>query len=1268
MRRLQRLRSIRALFFLAVLVVIFTSDTPATSTQETANPRIAGDGKAEGVSRAARDANADEARWKNGELLAPLPADPAKRAEAIRLAKETGRAHASSQGLAPAAGIPGTRGEAQPQKVAVPGPRGVSRDARPRTAPPFPEEQQPPVEAFVPTAEQLREASRVPEIAIPPSMAPAVPGVMNSFDAVDYTGWTPPSPDIAAGPQQVLVAATDVFAIYDKCGNWIDGGDYGTRFGISTDYVLYDPRVVYDDWDSRWVMAYLAIDLANQRSRISFAISRTANLEDGWDCYYTAAFAATGNYADNMYMAVDPEGIYFTFNEFDFVTYASEGASVLALDKEAAYNCESVSWYSYRGLVNPGDASTAFSVRPAQMHSYPGAMYFLNNKHGGGTIFTFWSLADPFGAALVPTSITTPAYTLPPPMRQPNGTYVKTGDCRIADLVYDDRNLQAAFVAQYSPSGTAYTRINLWNFDTSPVGVADAISFIGPQSYLTYPSIELDAYGRTGLSYVECAYVTPQYLSMKYIIWDWQANAFVELGGLVGGLADFTLGGSGTTGNPYRWGNYTGCALDPMDSRTFWMCGPYAHNDPTPSWMTHVGAVSAFPESDLYFEPSSPTTGGVEGGPFLDDALPVKLWNMGETDLNWAIETYPSWVTPSAMMGVVPRGAYQTVSFLLNEEARELPPGIHNAAVTFRNCTGNVGGTCELYVAIVEPISCPTAALSLAPPIGDAVGIYGADEYSLFVTAMEDIDVCAMGLMLAHTEPSYLTCYVFQADGTTRGAHVYSNSEVAVQDADGIYLVRMDCTLQACQDYEIVFTHPSSIAHATYDETDFSYPFDVNGVIRVRQSATNGSVGDTKHPGIVVFGHASCGDLTGRSTDLYRSAPEHAETSANTTQGLFVTARENLYLCSVGFEGDLVRDRWLSAGVWEATGNVRGPLVAQGFLPVQAGGLAEHEVPIHAFLEAGREYNISVDISETGYWPALAEAGVSLPYTVDGIIEVRKGEFNGAASTNLPHLWLNWEEVAARGVPFDLAKSADGIPAPYTASGVLDHGVFVQPAATQNIYSLGVRADIPEGTTVIARIYRLTVTGVRGPLQTEGVIKSAGDGMRWHDVPLALTWQGGVRYDLSIVCSNVAEVGYWYDTTGMPYAPYGGTIQVQNAERGGDPAWTELVHLRINACNEAATGIGDDPLPFTPFTLEAPVPNPANGLVRLRYSADAPSAMDLEIYDVAGRRVASVFSGRHLDAGPGTVDFDASGLASGVYFLKLTAGDRSVSRKIVITR
>jgi hypothetical protein len=81
------------------------------------------------------------------------------------------------------------------------------------------------------------------------------------------------------------------------------------------------------------------------------------------------------------------------------------------------------------------------------------------------------------------------------------------------------------------------------------------------------------------------------------------------------------------------------------------------------------------------------------------------------------------------------------------------------------------------------------------------------------------------------------------------------------------------------------------------------------------------------------------------------------------------------------------------------------------------------------------------------------------------------------------------------------------------------------------------------------------------------------------------------------------------------------------------------------------------------------VPNPFGGTTSLRFSLPSAGHVGLAIYDVAGRRVASLVD-RRLEAGTHSVDWDgrdASGarVASGVYLIRLKAGSQTVSREMV---
>ncbi len=85
------------------------------------------------------------------------------------------------------------------------------------------------------------------------------------------------------------------------------------------------------------------------------------------------------------------------------------------------------------------------------------------------------------------------------------------------------------------------------------------------------------------------------------------------------------------------------------------------------------------------------------------------------------------------------------------------------------------------------------------------------------------------------------------------------------------------------------------------------------------------------------------------------------------------------------------------------------------------------------------------------------------------------------------------------------------------------------------------------------------------------------------------------------------------------------------------------------------------------FALLQNYPNPFNPSTAISYQLSAVSLVRLKVYDILGREVATLVNGRE-SAGMHTLRFDGSGLASGVYFYRLTAGGMSQTRKMLLVR
>jgi photosystem II stability/assembly factor-like uncharacterized protein len=85
------------------------------------------------------------------------------------------------------------------------------------------------------------------------------------------------------------------------------------------------------------------------------------------------------------------------------------------------------------------------------------------------------------------------------------------------------------------------------------------------------------------------------------------------------------------------------------------------------------------------------------------------------------------------------------------------------------------------------------------------------------------------------------------------------------------------------------------------------------------------------------------------------------------------------------------------------------------------------------------------------------------------------------------------------------------------------------------------------------------------------------------------------------------------------------------------------------------------------FSLSQNYPNPFNPSTTIRFSIPILGFTVMKVYDLLGREVA-VLVNEKKEPGSYTVRFDASGLASGVYFYKIQAGEFVKTRTLLVLR
>jgi len=85
------------------------------------------------------------------------------------------------------------------------------------------------------------------------------------------------------------------------------------------------------------------------------------------------------------------------------------------------------------------------------------------------------------------------------------------------------------------------------------------------------------------------------------------------------------------------------------------------------------------------------------------------------------------------------------------------------------------------------------------------------------------------------------------------------------------------------------------------------------------------------------------------------------------------------------------------------------------------------------------------------------------------------------------------------------------------------------------------------------------------------------------------------------------------------------------------------------------------------YSLSQNYPNPFNPTTQIAYTIPRSSVVQLKVFNVLGQEVATLVNGTMV-AGTHVVTFNPTGLASGVYFYRITAGDFASVKKMLLLK
>lgn len=204
---------------------------------------------------------------------------------------------------------------------------------------------------------------------------------------------------------------------------------------------------------------------------------------------------------------------------------------------------------------------------------------------------------------------------------------------------------------------------------------------------------------------------------------------------------------------------------------------------------------------------------------------------------------------------------------------------------------------------------------------------------------------------------------------------------------------------------------------------------------------------------------------------------------------------------------------------------------------------------------------------------------------------------------------------------------------------------------------------LAEGSVYVPSNFRTVNLGGNGSISWSMNVPVAGDYalVVFYQIP-----NGEQSLQLSVDGANIS-VPLEGETDSVGRSVLTGTVALNAGDHtftlSGSNAlidWAQLVQrlvLRVTDHNV----LPDD------FALLQNYPNPFNPATKIDFKIAKASNVRLTIYNMLGQRVTTLLD-TYMNAGTYTVDFDASRLASGVYFYSIEAGDFKVSKKMMLLK
>ncbi len=407
------------------------------------------------------------------------------------------------------------------------------------------------------------------------------PGTIFQFTALDRTGWTPPDPALAVGPNHVVVTVNQTLGFYRKSDGVLlfqqilgSQGSPGFFEPVGGGTFTFDPKCFYDHYAGRFVI--LALEVYSSTAYITIAVSDDSNPEGTWYKYRTDAvinISGSTYWWDYPGLGFDDDAYYVTGNLFGLNNGGFAGAGFRVFDKADMLTGSPVDFSTLRD-------GGGGSVQCAQHFGNNPAPFFVSTANSGS--LRLYAITNPLTSpVLQQTFVSVPSFSTTGDAPVQGGGSLFIVDGRIFNAQW--RNGKLYTTHHISVGGVAKPRwyeinMNNWPASGSPSLAQSGNADPGAGIEGFFPAIYTNNAGGVAMVYGTSS-------STRTV-------GMVVTGRLPSDPAGFmatpvTIRQSPNGGSDGRWGDYYDIALDPNDGTTFWVVG---ETEESFGWDTRVAS------------------------------------------------------------------------------------------------------------------------------------------------------------------------------------------------------------------------------------------------------------------------------------------------------------------------------------------------------------------------------------------------------------------------------------------------------------------------------------------------------------------------------------------------------------------------------------------------------------------------------------------------------------------------------------------------------